>query len=321
MRTLLVATAVVFAVPAGAKSWAPRTDVEIVALDAKTGAVKWTHRGDPLGNAHFELYPDVLAVYPHYDLADKSSPMFLDPKTGVVVKDTRDPAQLRGRSSGQWIKGPIVLANGWRADGFKPGYTKEVEFVDPKTGKSAWTIRSAHYPEFVRTYKNLTFVAYGYLTDEAMLFAYAAGADKPAWSIDFNKLLKKPAKKKALQRLGRVTIQIIGDVLYAQTGEHVFAISPATGKLLWRCDAAASLGVKYEPDVYGGALDVAVFARDGDVLVVVFEKRVLALHPDTGRVLWSLEPDTFPHAAFPLAANGLVYITSGPKRTAAKLQI
>jgi outer membrane protein assembly factor BamB len=320
MRTLLLA-AVLFAVPADAKEWLPRTDLEVVALDAKTGALKWSHQGTPLANAHFELYADVLAVYPHYDLTDKSNPIFLDPKTGAAAPDTRDPAKLRARSSGQWIKESIVLANGWRADGFKAGYTKDVDLVDPKTGQTAWTIRSAQYPEFVRAYKNLAFVGYGYLTDESMLFAYAAGASKPAWSIDFNKLLRKPAAKKAQQRLGRVAYQIIDDVLYAQTGEHVFAITPATGTILWRRDVAASLGVKYEPDLYGGALDVAVFAREGDVLVVSFEKRVAALRADTGRILWSIDPDTFPHSAFPLVANGLVYITAGPKRTEAKLQI
>jgi len=315
MRNLAIAMLVSFAVvvPVAAKSWAPRTDLEIIALDAKTGALKWTHKGAALGNAHFEVYPGLLAVYPHYDKTDKSNPMLLDPKTGAVVKDTRDPKQLVKASSAQWIKGPIVLANGWRIDNFRPGYTKDLAFTNPKTSKVAWTVKPAHYPEYVLAYKDTLLVAYGYLTDEAVIFAYKAGSKQPAWTIDFNKLLGKPAKKSP-QRLGRVAPQIIDDTIYAQTGEHVFAIAPDTGKVLWRLDAAAALGIKYEPDLYGGALDISVFTRDGDVLVVAFEKRILGLRASTGTLLWSMEPDTFPHSAFPIAKDGLVFLSSGPKR-------
>ena len=281
---LAIALSIALVVPAAAKSFAPRTDLEIVALDAKTGDVKWTHKGAPLGNAHYELYPNVLAVYPHYDLTKKSSPMFLDPMTGAAVKDTRDVKKLRAASSGQWVKGSIVLANDWRLDNFEQGNTKTLDFTDPKTGRVAWSVVPAHYPEYVRAYKDILFVGYGYLTDESIVFAYKTGAAKPAWTIDFNKLLNKPAKKKPPQRLGRVVLQIIGDVLFAQTGEHVFALEPATGKIIWRLDADAALGIRYEPDLYGGALDVAVFSRDADVLVVAFEKRVLALRAASGTI-------------------------------------
>ena len=318
MRLAVAALSIALVIPAAAKSWSPRTDLEIVALDAKTGDVKWTHKGAPLGNAHFELYANLLAVYPHYDLEKKSSAMFLDPATGAVIKDTRDAKKLRAVSSGQWVKGSIVLANGWRLDNFRQGHTKKLDFTDPKSRRIAWSIEPAHYPEYVRAYKDILFVGYGYLTDESIVFAYKTGADKPAWTIDFNTLLGKPAKKKSPQRLTRVVLAVIGDVLYAQTGEHVFAIEPTSGKMLWRLDAAAALGISYEPDLYGGALDVAVFSREGDVLVVAFEKRVLALRAASGTIVWSIEPDTFPHSAFPLVANGVVYITSGPKRTKAK---
>jgi outer membrane protein assembly factor BamB len=94
----------------------------------------------------------------------------------------------------------------------------------------------------------------------------------------------------------------------------VFAIAPATGTILWRLDAANAIGVPYEPGLYGGALDVSVFSRDKDTLVVMFEKRVFALDAQTGRVRWHVDPDTFPHSAFPLAHGGVVYLSSGPKR-------
>ena len=46
MRQLLVAIAAVlaFAAPVFARDWAPRNDLEIVALELRTGALKWTHK-------------------------------------------------------------------------------------------------------------------------------------------------------------------------------------------------------------------------------------------------------------------------------------
>jgi outer membrane protein assembly factor BamB len=301
---------------AHASDWAPRTDVEIVAVDLATGAVKWAYKGTPLGNAHFELYPSLLVAYPNYDNTDKTHPIFLDPKTGAVSKDTRDPKALIKPSSAQWIHGPIVLANGWRTD-FDAGNDRTIAFTDPKSKKVAWTIDPGVYAERVLAYKDLALVAWGYLTDEAILRGYKAGAKKPAWSIDFNVLLNKPTKKKDLERLGRVQPQLVGDVLYAQTGPHVFAIEPATGKILWQMNAATATKLKYQPDLYGGALDLAVFSQDGTTLVVAFEKRILALDAKTGALRWHLDPDTFPHGAFPLAHAGVVYLGAGPARKVA----
>jgi outer membrane protein assembly factor BamB len=313
MRRLALLAALALSGPASARDFAPRDDLEIVALDLATGAVKWVHKGAPLGHAHFELYPRLLAVYPHYDLQDRSRPMLLDPATGAAASDTRDPKRLIAASSAQWIRGPVTLARGWTAK-FDAGNTRTIEWKDPGTGKIVWTIDPGVYAERVLAYKDLALVGWGYLTDEAILAAYRPGAKQPAWRIDFNVLLGKPKAKKALDRLGRVQPQVIGDVLYLQTGQHVFAIAPATGKILWRLDAANEIGVPYEPDLYGGALDMSVFARDQDTLVVMFEKRVFALDARTGRVRWHVAPDTFPHAAFPLAHGGVVYLSSGPRR-------
>lgn len=313
MRRLALLAALGLSIPASAKSFVPRDDLEIVALDLATGAVKWVHKPAPLGHAHFELYPRLLAVYPHYDQQDRSKPLLLDPATGAALSDTRDPKRLIAASSAQWIRGPVTLANGWTAN-FKAGYTRKIEWTDPRSGKVVWTIDPGVYAERVLAYKELALVGWGYLTDEAILAAYKPGAKQPAWRLDFNDLLGKPQAKKAHGRLGRVQPQVIGDVLYLQTGQHVFAIAPATGKIQWRLDAADAIGVRYEPDLYGGALDVSVFSRDKDTLVVMFEKRVFALDARTGRVQWHVAPDTFPHSAFPLAHDGVVYLSSGPKR-------
>lgn len=311
MRPAIVAAAaLMIAHPAAARQWAPRTDVEIVALDVRTGAVRWAHRGGPMSNAHYELYPNLLVAYPHYDPDDRSNPIFLDPATGKPAKDTRAPAALRARSVAQWRKGPVTLSNGWRLDAFSAGNTRNLELTAPGSPKIVWRVAPLEYPEIVLGHKDLLLHAYGYLTNQAVIVAHRAKATAPAWSLDFNKLLAttKP------DRLGRVSMQIAGDLLFAQTGPHVFAIQPETGTVVWHLDAAKASGLAYEPDLYGGALDLAVFSRDAGVLVVAFEKRILALDDARGRLLWHLQPDTFPHSAFPLAKDGLVYITSGPKR-------
>jgi outer membrane protein assembly factor BamB len=111
-------------------------------------------------------------------------------------------------------------------------------------------------------------------------------------------------------------MQLLDGRLYAQVGAHVFAIDPATGKIAWHSDVAAATGLRYEPDLYGGELDLAVFAKDKDTVVVAYENRVIALAAASGKLRWHLAPDTFPHTAFPLARDGTVYLIAGPKRGA-----
>jgi outer membrane protein assembly factor BamB len=290
-----------------AKDFAPRADLEIVALDDATGALRWAHTGTALGNAHFELYPKLLVAYPHYDQHDHSSPIFLDPATGKTTPDSRaQTSVLVARSWSQWPDAPVVLANGWELTGFRQGDTKDLTFEHE--GAVMWTVHPLEYPEHVLAFKNLALYAYGYLTNQAMIFAQEAGAAKPAWKIDFNAVLKPPT------RASRVAMQLLDGTLFAQVDAHVFAIAPATGKIAWSTDVAAAAGLHYTPDLFGGASDCAVFARDKNVLVVSYENRVLALSATSGKLLWSLPPDTFPHTAFPLARDGIVYLIAGPKR-------
>jgi outer membrane protein assembly factor BamB len=290
-----------------AKEYAPRTDLEIVALDDANGAVRWAHTEGLVSNAHFELYPKLLVAYPHYDQRDHSNPIFLDPATGKTTADSRTSTSvLVARSWSQWPDAAVVLANGWELTGFSPGNTKDLSFEH--AGKVMWTLHALDYPEHVLAVRNLAFYTYGYLTNQAMIFAHEAGAKTPAWTIDFNAVLK-PARREH-----RVAMQLLDGTLFAQVGAHVFAIDPATGKIAWHTDAAAAAGLHYQPDLFGGALDVAVFTKDKDVLVVCYENRVLALSATTGKLLWNLAPDTFPHTAFPLARDGTVYVIAGPKR-------
>jgi outer membrane protein assembly factor BamB len=231
-------------------------------------------------------------------------PIFLDPATGASVRDTRRGAPLV-RSWAQMPDAPVTLDNGWTLTGFRPGYTKDLAFS--AGGAATWTIHVANYPEQVLAYKNLALHAYGYLTNQAVLFAHAAGASTPTWSIDFNAVLREP------ERRGRVAMQILDDRLYAQVGPHLFAIQPATGAIDWHVDASVATKLPYEPELYGGALDIAMFAKDGDTLVVAYEKRVIALDAKTSRLRWHVSPDTFPATPFPIIRDGRVFLTAGAK--------
>jgi len=65
-------------------------------------------------------------------------------------------------------------------------------------------------------------------------------------------------------------------------------------------------------------IGLASFARQGDTLVVAYEGRIFALDLPTRRILWRMNPDTFPHRAQPVVHDGTVFLTVGPKRKRAK---
>ena len=91
MRRFVIATAVVAFVLASSlpacrgKSWRPKVDNEIVCVNLRTGELLWKYKPTKLGDAHFELYKDGLAAYPHYDGSDRSNPIFLDINTGHPI--------------------------------------------------------------------------------------------------------------------------------------------------------------------------------------------------------------------------------------------
>lgn len=308
-RPWIVALVLFAAVASRARSFSPKTDNEIVALDLRTGKLLWAHVPATLSDAHFEVHAGALVAFPHYSQAERSSPIVLDRRTGRTL--TKAPSgPVLARSATFWPPPEVKLANGWVLHGFSQGNSKTLEFQDPATKKIVWTIAASDYPEYVRAWDDVVFYAHGYLGNEAVIYACPAGATQPRWTVDVNAVLGLQGR----DRLTRVALQVIGGTLYAEANEHVFAIDPATGKLRWRMDLARALGVKFEPDIYGGALNLAVFAEEQGVLVVAFEKRVVAIDTAKRKVLWHLEPDTFPHCPYPAVEGGVVYLTSGARR-------
>jgi outer membrane protein assembly factor BamB len=153
------------------------------------------------------------------------------------------------------------------------------------------------------------FYAFSYLSDEGILYAYQAGKEEPNWAVDLNHIVKGRDKP-----LTRMIFQVIEDTLYLEANEHIVAFAPATGQLLWHMDLAKELNLPFYGGFFGGGLNLAVFTKLGDTLVVSFEKRVVAMDLKRKRCLWHLEPNTFPHCPFPAAHNGRLFLSSGKNR-------
>ena len=309
IRARLAIALAVVAVPFAldATTYAPKTDNSLAAIDIRTGKLLWTHKPAQLSDAHFEVYRGAVVAFPHYEGTARTNPIALT-RAGKLARAQRVPrgAPL-AKSAVHWPPPAVALANGWRLAGYSPGNTKTLRFVD-RAGKAKWQIATGGYPHQVRSWRNIVFYAFSYLSDEGVLYAYKAGKNRPAWKFDINKVVT--GRKRPLTRM---SLEVLGDVVYAEANEHVFAIAPATGKLLWHRDLASDLGLRFEPDFFGGALNLAVFARAGDVLLISFENRVVALDTKRNKYLWHLFPDTFPHTPYPAAHDGVVYLTLGAK--------
>lgn len=315
MRRFVIATAVVAFVLASSlpacrgKSWRPKVDNEIVCVNLRTGELLWKYKPTKLGDAHFELYKDGLAAYPHYDGSDRSNPIFLDINTGHPIPPfERIRKHLEAKSAVFWPGPEVVLESGWRLSDFKPGYEKSLTFRDSANPAKIWKIETQNAWPVIRSWKNFVFIGPDYLCHDGILNAYQGGATKPTWAVDLNAIVKgrKPP-------LNRMICQLIEDTIYLEADEHIFAINPSSGRLLWHRDLATDLGLQFG-GFYGGGLNLAVFAKDGNVLVISFERRVVAIDLNEGKYLWHLEPDTFPECPFPIAYGGKVVLTSGAKR-------
>jgi outer membrane protein assembly factor BamB len=328
LRLTLLCSLLLAPLAARASTFTPKTDNEIVAVDLRTGKLLWSFKPAKLSDAHFEVYRRGVVVFPSYSGDDQNSPLYLDPRTGkrVGTFPTR-PRDLLARSATFHPPEKIRLRNGWRLSGFSPGNSKSLDFVD-RRGKKVWSIDTRGYPHRVASWKNVVFWAISYLSKDGVLHAHRAGQRRPLWSVDLNAVVNRTMPKRKRPRyhgriraypLTRMIFQVIDGVLYVNANEHVFAFDPATGKLRWHRDLARQLRLRYHPDFFGGALNLAVFAKSGSVLVVSFEKRVVALDLAHNRCLWHLEPDTFPHCPFPAAHGGRVFLTSGSRRKLTRL--
>lgn len=324
MRLVILASVALWSGHAKAERPTPRTDLEIVAVDAKSGEIKWAHAGTPLGYADFELYPAVLVAYRKEGIVDDHTldeiedgpiPIFVDPKTGAPTKARPGLSKRRARSFKAHDLAPLTLANGWRSEHF--GFHPKLEFTAAASDAIVWSVPLSQYPSTGFAYRNTVIFADTY---KAKIHAYRAGAERPTWTLDFNKLMKTNPNT----HIRHIAMYWHGDLVFAQTRTRVFAIRPETGKLAWQLDVARATGLPPsafydDTGAFYGDGDVlrggAVLHGDGDVLVVAYLQHVAAFRATTGSLLWHRGPDTDPHHSRPVVKDGVIYTTMGPART------
>ena len=315
-----------------ATQYSRRTDQEIVALDARSGTLLWKHQEAKLSSAYFEVCNGGLIVHPVGNSSDKSNPVFLDLQTGKSIRPFRiETKSVLAKSFAKWPPPPVRLQNGWTLHNFRPGYSMNLEFADPGADRVMWTVKTHGYPQCVRAWQNLVIWSFSSQSDaEAVLYAYRAGDRLPLWTADLNRIIP-PASDIPLPSFGhdnpevpsrlygplkQMTCEVIDNRVYVQARQHIFAFDSLTGKLFWHRDLAHDLHVNYYPEIEGDRWmqdNYAAFTKDGNIIIIAFDKRVVALDLSSMKYLWTLEPDTFIHLSFPVICNGRVFLVCGPR--------
>jgi outer membrane protein assembly factor BamB len=286
----------------------------VVCLELRTGKVVWEYIPDRLNIAILELYKDGLFVQRSTPRGDFGAPLYLDAKTGKPIKEFKhDPGRLLTKSPIWDDDAPVVLANGWRMVPSLAQDMKTLRFLDPKSATEMWRIEIADSVGDIRTWKDFVFCTLDMFKTKGVLYAYRAGGKRPAWTVDLNKIVKESEP-----RLTRMFFQVLDDTLYVQAHEHVFAINPENGKLLWHRNVETDLRLE-SSDLYGPGNDWSTMAKDGNILIISYQCRVVALDLKAKKYLWHLEPDAYPTTPYPIAHEGKLYLSSGPKRKLKRL--
>jgi outer membrane protein assembly factor BamB len=294
----------------GTPDYAPKTDNRVICLDLRTGKLLWECDTKEFRNAHFELYENGLAVYPNLFPDDKKNRIFMDPKTGKLVKGKESElGKLRAKSPSSYPVVPLILSNGWELTDFKQGYSKSLTFTDPKTKKTTWIVETDIYPHVLAAWEDCVYYSKSYLSDEGLIHAFKAGEKKEAWSVDLNKIVKDSKRP-----LRTISFAVLDDVMYAQCEGHLFALNPKDGKLLWHRDVAADLKLSYQPDLEHGGNWWCRFIKSEDILVVTFAIRILAYDLKNKKYLWHLDHDSFPQSQNPVVYDGRLFLISGKDR-------
>ncbi|HYE19770.1 MAG TPA: hypothetical protein VEA69_15070, partial [Tepidisphaeraceae bacterium] len=158
------------------KSFLPKEDLKIAALDLRTGKRLWTF--DPkskLSQATIEVYPEGIVVRGERDAGNKPFPPTTLDKAGRPAAFDRAEGRVLARSAGFWPPAGVSLANGWQLKNYSPGNTTKLEF-GPPDGAIAWTIDAGkQYPHTVAAKGRFVAWAVGYLAKDAIVHGYEVG--------------------------------------------------------------------------------------------------------------------------------------------------
>jgi Leucine-rich repeat (LRR) protein len=279
----------------------------VICMDLRSGKVLWEHRPDRISIALLELYKDGLFIQRSTPRVDNGGPLYLDAKTGKPVKEfKRDRGRLLANSA-ILDDTPVVLANGWRLEP-RFGDRKTLQFVEPKSGTETWRIEIGDSISDLCAWNDFVFYALDMHNSKGVFYAYRAGGKKPAWTVDLNHIIKDKEAP-----LTRMFFRVIEDTVYVQAHQHIFALKPESGKLLWHRNLVTDLDLEYS-DLHGPGNDWSSMTKDGNILVIAYEMRVIALDLKAKKYLWHLYPDSYAAEQYPIAYDGKLYLSSGPKR-------
>ena len=102
--------------------------------------------------------------------------------------------------------------------------------------------------------------------------------------------------------LYRDKVILYQDVVQPQGGSFVVALDKRTGKVLWTTPREARVG-------WGSP--VAIRAGEREEIIVSGQNAVRGYHPETGKVLWSVEGNLMEVIPTPVAGHGLLFASSG----------
>jgi hypothetical protein len=303
LTILAIAIVALLAASARATSFAPRYDLQVVARDLRTGQQVWRHLPPKLRGGDMWLLPGGLLLSPYED--SDNNLLFLDPKSGRPIPPFDWQAQL----SAVGRREAIVLSNGWTLADFRSGTSKTLEFFDSTSTRTpVWTLDPKTYPHEVVAWEDYVYWTRSYLSGDGIIHAHKAGSARPTWTVNLNDLVEPRP-----QPLTRMKLTVHRNTLFVQSDEQIFGLHPRNGALWFRYDLAKDLGLRFRPDFWRGGVPVAQLQIAGDVLLIAYECRVIAIDMKSHRYLWHLAPDVFPSKPRPVIGDGVVYMLAGPR--------
>jgi outer membrane protein assembly factor BamB len=308
-----------------ARSWRPRTDLEFIAIRIADGKIFWSHKPASMGDAHSEIFKDTVALFLG-NVLTRDTFIILDKSSGGPAAENVIPKEAPlARADNYYMRFPFITKSGFELKPFIEGHTRDLVFTLPWGANSSTVIRQNRkdrWPHNVCLAEDVVMFDHGMYADEAVIYAYDVTVPgQPAWTLDLNRHIAGSTTPEfdgldthVEGRKTRMHKAVLDGRLYVNAEEHLFCIDPVNGTILWQRNMAKDLGLKFSPDFFGGAINIAFMAKEGTVLIVSFENRVIAYDEKMRKYLWHLMPDSFPHTPLPAVHDGVVYLNAGSQR-------
>ena len=143
------------------------------------------------------------------------------------------------------------------------------------------------------------------------LSVYRAGESSPVWTLNFAGL----GDASDIRNPG-IDMEVVGDTLFLRrhaTLYALYALDPLTGKELWHADMAKELNLK-RSDFSPEMVFSNQFAHDGNILMLIFDSRIVAFDLTTRKVSWQMETDSFPSTPTFLVNQDMFFMLVGCQR-------